>query len=413
MTPTARKLILFKGVGGYLSLNFMLSRFRLRGAQYANFLDIPGATFTRATVGYGATVAGNLTAFVSGSPRITDAGFTVEAAATNLDPNSLTIGGTGWTTNAAPTITQNFAAAPDGTTTAVRVQSTASNSGPWRGSVSLATATAYTRSLWLKDNGGSVKTVQLGVGQAVFGGAGGDRNATFNVATGVLSGIDAAYTATSVRAGANGWWRVSLTFTTTSASANANFTIYGTASGADFLVWDHDPEAGTYPTTDITTAGAAATRNADVAGQTVNIPVGQPFTVIWKGIVPPQTSVAARGFDLVDNVSPVNRLNLYFLSGSVNMGSMANSVGSSAPSTAVTPGAVLNVAVSVIGTSLSVSFNGGAVQTATLSVPFTNILSILAIGRRASGDLQLNSIIRELSIELRGYSAAQLQQASA
>jgi len=261
----------------------------------------PSVTYARTGAATALTVAGAVMSFAANAPQLTDRGLLLEAAATNLDPNSLTIGGTGWTTNASPTITQNAATAPDGTMTAVRVQSAASNSGPWRGSVSLANATTYTRSLWLKDNGGSVKTVRLGVGQAVFGGAGGDRNVTVNVADGTLSNIDPVYSATSVFAGENGWRRVSLTFTTTSASASAAFTIYGSESGVDFLVWDHDLEAGAVASSSIITTGATATRGLPTA--TIIVPTGKTIARATYGLS--NTAVDVTGltpgstFDLV------------------------------------------------------------------------------------------------------------------
>ena len=280
-------------------------------------------------------------------------------------PNSLTIGGTGWTTNGSPIVTQNFAAAPDGSVTAVRVQSTTTYSGPWRGSINLTAGSAYTRSIWLKDNGGSVKTVALGVGQAVFGGSGGDRNVTFNVATGALTNIDAAYTATAVKAAANGWWRVSLTFTPTS-TATATFTIYGTAAGADFLLWNHQPELGV-ATSDITTAGAATTRNADVLASSDG-PNPAAYTVVAEFTVPETGQV---GFPWVwgwDDGTGSNRVMLVLNSSNMNLRLQIDTGGVTQAYIdlgTLVAGQTYKVAAGMAANDVAASINGAAVAVDT------------------------------------------------
>ena len=161
----------------------------------------------------------------------------LEPQRTNSIPNSLG-GGTGYDTVGTVTVTNNFATAPDGTTTATRVNASA---GVWRyrnnNTTSLLANTTYTFSVWVKSNTSGNQTFRMYL-----------YNATFS--------NDFVATPT--------WQR----FTFTLISPASVTQIHGLGSdtlnsAADILTWGWQIESGSYSTTYIPTTTATATRLAD------------------------------------------------------------------------------------------------------------------------------------------------------
>jgi len=114
--------------------------------------------------------------------------------------------------------------------------------------------------------------------------------AWFNLTTGAITNPIANVT-TSMTAFANGWWRISLTSTSTSSTSN-NVTIgstdatnstTNTASGSNgILIWGAQIEVGTKATSYIPTTTAIVTRNADVISKTgVSSLIGQTEGTIY------------------------------------------------------------------------------------------------------------------------------------
>jgi len=131
----------------------------------------------------------------------------------------------------------NTTAAPDGTTTADTVLSTAAASGAARltQSPAITGGTSYTISSYFKANGTDYAFLSLRTSGANWAGA------EFNLATGVfnrsaVSG-NVAYVGSNVTAVGNGWYRCSVTVTPTdSVAAGSGFIFFGPSNGSAAFV---------------------------------------------------------------------------------------------------------------------------------------------------------------------------------
>ena len=176
-------------------------------------------------------------------------GLLLEASATNQLLYSEQFDNAAWGkiaggVSTAPTITPAYGTAPDGTTTAQRVQ-LALNSGTTiddisslqQGVVTVAGST-YTASVWLKTADGSTKTVQLSFNS---------ENPQLLTVTGTWK----RYSITGVASDTIRGFRLALRGTA------------GTSDSADLLVWGAQHGLGNYATSYIPTTTAQVTRAAD------------------------------------------------------------------------------------------------------------------------------------------------------
>jgi hypothetical protein len=247
--------------GATVSLNFLTSQF-LNGVASANSIGaLEGWSFTRAGSAYGTASAGGLTSFATDTARVTDQGLLIEAAATNVSDESQTIDAAGWVATGTVTKTANHAVAPDGTTTADRVEL-----GAGASYIGNSTATGLTNgqpctlSFWAKG---------VSAGQAI----------------GVRSGVTGT---NSTRTLTTAWQRFTWTFNAGGTSEVVQFAdgdlVSGAAATCDFHLWGVQLENGSTASSYIPTVAAAVTRPAEVASLT--IPAGgatDSIVVTWSG----------------------------------------------------------------------------------------------------------------------------------
>lgn len=304
----ALKHILFKGVGDPTLLwdeDFTTQTYRYSGRRYAAVTDLPATTFTRATGGYGVTAAGLLVWFAAGALRATDAGLTVEPAATNYTRASGDMTNTSYWGSTGVTRTGGQSD-PLGGTSGVSLLATAGTAA--RRVTQSATSTAT-------ETAGAVCThsffVKQGTAPYALVGQAGDTPwiwATLKWSDLTLS-TQACTAALDPVIYAGGYRRITITYTRT--ATNQSWPTVGPAlnTAATIGNGDHTPtwagtetvvafgaqgESGAVATSYTPTTTAAATRNADLlaSADTVisptivaefNVPLtGVSYANVWQ-----------------------------------------------------------------------------------------------------------------------------------
>jgi len=239
-------------------------------------------TFTRSTTGTYLGSDGLLKSAAIDEARIEyDAsgnclGLLVEEARTNLLPQSIANANWG---KIGVSITENFATAPDESSTAYKISETTANSIHYaqQTNIQFTSGITYTESLIAKAGTNSV--VQLLGTSGIFGSL---AWANFDLSDGTI-GSKGAEANAAIKPLGNGWYRCSLTMTATvNGSASAGFIIlapnktyprapsYQGNSDNHIYAWGIQTEAGSFPTSYIPTSGSAVTRAADVASLAVS-----------------------------------------------------------------------------------------------------------------------------------------------
>jgi len=189
----------------------------------------------------------------SSATRVASNGL-IEKVRTNLALYSEDFTNVAWAVNASPTRTANTTVAPDGTTTADTIASTASSSGVYQ-VPTVVSGVEYSFSVYVK-NITSATNVQIGCD---LGPTNGFLN--FNAVTGAITSTAAGITGSSVTNVGNGWYRVSGTYVSTGTTNT--FIIFG-QTGMSFAIWGAQFEAGV--TTDYIATTSAAVSVGPVSG---------------------------------------------------------------------------------------------------------------------------------------------------
>jgi hypothetical protein len=336
-------------------------------------------------------------------------GLLIEEQRTNLVTDSTTFGSQ-TVTNC--TVYSNAIVAPDGTITGAMIQDNSTNGqhGVLR-TYSVTNTVIYTSTVYLKM--GTQRYVSL-----VYPTATSTRLwATFDLLNGTITGSWS--NAATITAVGNGWYRVSGVTnagTTGSAYLELQFNSTGTnpswptttqpaayaGTGSYFYAWGMQGEAGTFPTSYISTAGATATRAFDypvISGSNFsswfNNTAGTVYVEAMAGL---NTATGGNAFMyLTDGLSPQNDIYMDIDTGnarfySFDRGSLVTNINLST----VTAGTSYKIAGAYQLNNFAASKNGNTVVTDTVATVPAG-LNQMIIGRDIYNGLSLNSTIKKIA----------------
>jgi hypothetical protein len=193
-------------------------------------------------------------------------GFLIEESRTNVGIYSDQFNQ--WT-NDGVSVTANATTAPDGTTTADLVTGVSGNRRIYLINV-ISNGPVYTYSIFVKKNVGStIRFDNINVGSTAT---------EFNFDTGVLT-LSGNFTSGTVTSYLNGWYRISLTYTSNGASASLGPYFVNTNDSC--YMWGYQFELGSFATSYIPTTTTSVTRSADNANIT-NPGITFPCTIFGE-----------------------------------------------------------------------------------------------------------------------------------
>lgn len=185
-------------------------------------------------------------------------GLLIEESRTNLHLHSENL--SNWIAETGASITSNAYVSPDGTQTADGINGTTGGSSAYL-VTTLSNATTYTFSVFLKYISGE-PIIQIEIGDSPFARS----NTRFNVQTGTLvSNSGGAATVNAIENYGNGWYRYSITRTTTSSGGGFMDINHLTTTPSTVAVWGAQIEVGNFPTSYIPTTTSSVTRSSDLA----------------------------------------------------------------------------------------------------------------------------------------------------
>ena len=276
-----------------------------------NFKPLP-FTFTRASTATRVNESGLIESVASGVPRIdflnnADGHLLLEPSRTNSALYSEQYGNS----LINVTVSRNDVSSPDGEVTADRIIDNSSNGEhllSYNSAGSVTNGASYTFSAFFKSDGtGGRGVIRFYTGAWQY--------SVYNLDSGSVS-YTSGGTSNIVNYG-DGWYRCSLTVTAVSdysglvgqigiANSSNKYTYQG-ASSLGVYFWGIQWEAGSYATSYIPTSGAAVTRAAEVASQTVPSGIiGQTEGTIYGEF---NVESISTGFRLVSTISSGTSVN--------------------------------------------------------------------------------------------------------
>ena len=384
------------GIAPYHWFDFINDRCLYASNDVGGVSGATGYSFARASQGYYTNSDGTLTSFASGALRRGNRGVLIEGARTNLLQRSQEFDNASWVKEAggsgvAASVTADQGVAPDGTTTAYRVQFSlagATTSSDFSRLRQAATAAAgQTYSFWARSTDGV---------------------STYNMTAGDADGVGAfQFTVTGTwqrfsRSTASGGGAVSYTLGLRGAQSPTN------SNTADVLIWGAQLEAASFPSSYIPTTTASATRAADVLTCTAG--VSYPLS-LWAEFERAVDTGGGEALVLVDDGDSSDEL-LLFLNSSdlvaVQMTTGSASQGSVAVAGAVAVGAVTKAAGRG-NTNSFISAKNGTLSAEDTSATLPATPTTLRFGARASASLPSFGYIRRAAIFNSALSDANLQ----
>jgi hypothetical protein len=198
-------------------------------------------------------------------------GLLIEESRTNLFSRSEEFDGAYWTKLRASVPTPNTAISPSGSLNADKLVEDASNNTHMVYRIlNTGSLAAHTFSVFAKADGRNFVYLDCGDGFPP------NSNAYFNLSNGTLGTIGANATAT-ITAFGNGWYRCSITATSTSTATNGFYIQIASANGtrsyqgdgaSGIFIWGSQVEAGSFATSYIPTTTGSVVRSVDVCSIT-------------------------------------------------------------------------------------------------------------------------------------------------
>ena len=349
-------------------------------------------------------------------------GLLVEPAATNICLQSEDLSTT-WNANANATVTANDTTAPDGNTTADKLND---DSGGGTGSVfvykdiTVSESTKYTASVFLKADQLAFARLQTVFydgatsGEQYFGLSGAGSLGTAS------AGIDSSITKYP-----DGWYRCTITWTQGAGDTSFGFYIFvadsistatvdldGTSS---IFVWGAQVEEGPIATSYIPTTTASVTRVKDDITQTgAQSLIGQTEGTLYLEVDWRATSGVSQYLLSVNDGSSVNRMLIYNASsggGQLQMFAAANNVsltGQGVSSTAYS--GVQKIAFAYADSDFELYRNGSSISSDTVgNLAALATLTDIDLGQSAGASVQANMHIRAVALYTRRLTDAEAQ----
>jgi hypothetical protein len=233
---------------------------------------------------------------VSGLPRLDYLNSScprllLEPQRTNLAFYSEQLDNAEWSKTGGLTVSANQTTSPSGYADGDKVIVGSNQFGELRSSSSSQAAGTYSASIFVKKGDLSWCVLQMTNGTDYV-------RTWFNIETGVIGSNDSSVwtlNGSKIENYTNGWYRISISVTTTATTSNrlvllaaTGDGIFGAALNTYFFAWGGQVEAGAYATSYIPTLGTSVTRVADAASKTgISSLIGQTEgTFYWEGVRP-------------------------------------------------------------------------------------------------------------------------------
>ena len=285
-----------------------------------NYKPLP-FTFTRASSATRVNESGLIESVGSGIPRVdylnnADGHLLLEPSRTNILLRSEEFDNAYWEkTNSV--ITNNYTTSPDGNTSADKLVASSSSGQHLIGTSAYVTTlnlTAYVFTVRVK----AAEYSKVGIREARNAGS----YCCYNLSNGTL--IEEGTTTSSIKPLVNGWFEISLPFTTLSlsqslpqvfvlndsyTSGNPNSYSYSGDGTSGIYIWGAQLEAGSYATSYIPTSGSSVTRVAEATSQTPPSGViGQTEGTFFLDFTVNQLDTSAANLFSISDGSTSNRI---------------------------------------------------------------------------------------------------------
>lgn len=314
-----------------------------------------------------ATVNADLPRFDYDPSTLSCKGLLIEESRINRILYSEDFSNANWAKTGA-TIGSNAVVAPDGNTTADNVVEDGSTGlHITQQFFTFTTATAYTISLFIKPG---IRTwVQVFLPTAAFGAA---QGGYFNLSgAGALGNVTGAPTSRTITAFPNGWYRITITATSTAsaggnigiaaASANGTNSYAGSNGSTALSLWGADLEVGAFVTSYIANLATGSTsRNADVVSMT-----GTNFSD-WYNTTAGTFVTEASTFGSAVNRAVLGNPTLGFTNyiRSTGTGAIFDVANVASTVNTITSSVVFKLATAYNGAGIAASLNAGTIGTA-------------------------------------------------